>query len=60
MLRFFYNLIRGDAKRFYLNELVHTVDTYELMLARLRNEYHSDVRQSQARKKIGFPTNEGV
>eukprot|EP00170_Pyropia_yezoensis_P000101 contig_943_g102 len=52
MLRFFYNLLRGDAERIYLNELVHTVDTYELMVARIRNEYQSDVRQSQARNKL--------
>lgn len=52
MLRFFYNMLRGDAKRFYLNERVITVDTYELMVARLRNEYQSDVHQSQARNKL--------
>lgn len=52
MLRYFYNLLSGDAKRFYLNELVHVVDTYDSMVMRLRNEYHSDVRQSQARNKL--------
>lgn len=52
MLRYIYNLLRDDAKRFYLNELVHSVNSYDLMVMRLRNEYHSDVRQSQARNKL--------
>lgn len=52
MLRYFYNLLRGDAKRFYLNELVRAADSYEFMVSRLRSEYHSDVHQSQARNKL--------
>lgn len=41
MLRFVYNLLRGDAERFNLIELVHFVNSYDLMVMCVRNEYHS-------------------
>lgn len=50
MLRSF--LLREDAQRFYLSKLVHMVDTCDLVVPRLRDDYHSDVRQSQVRKEL--------
>lgn len=44
-----HNLLRGDAKRFFLTEVDPVVVTYIDAVARVRDEYHSQVRRHQAK-----------
>lgn len=51
-LRYLHNLLRGDAKRFYLSELEPFATSYVDAVARIRAEYHSAVHQSQAQNTL--------
>lgn len=51
-LRFFHNLLRGDAERFYLAEVEPTVKSYQEAVARIRAEYHSAVHQNQTQNVL--------
>lgn len=51
-LRYSHNLLRGDAKRYYLSELEPSAASYADAVRSIRSEYHSAIHQSQAQNTL--------
>jgi len=51
-LMYLHNLVRGNAKRFYLTSYIQTCRTYIQAVGRIAAEYNSPVKQNQIHNKL--------
>lgn len=54
-LQFLHNLLRGDAKRFYLNSAGTHMNTFQQAVDRMDKEYNSVVRQNREKLSMQPP-----
>jgi len=51
-MQFLHNLLSGEALRFYLEDVMRTVVTYEAACAKIRESFRSPVRQGRAKNVL--------